>query len=121
VFQFIWCYFRCSINAESSAIDQVSSQLHSFLGSLSGAAECPPTHTQLSSTENLKPKSKTHFSMDFSVNYAGMSVPTVEYLHEDFAPYVLLILLFLQPMFGVSYEYFATTKSYICHSLTACG
>lgn len=61
-------------------------QLQSFLNTLPGTVEGPPFYTHQQKADNAPSRSKTHFAMDFSVNYAGISVPTVPYLHADFAP-----------------------------------
>jgi len=64
-------------------MDKAASQLESFLSVIHGS---PETGLQLSNSEPAsKPLTKTHFAMDFSVNYCGYSVPTVEYTHPDYA------------------------------------
>ena len=67
-------------------MNEAKDQLQTFLGTIPGTVEEPPSHVHLLSADDIPALTKTHFSMDFSVNYSGVSVPTVEYLHEDFAP-----------------------------------
>lgn len=78
----------------SSAVDQ----LKSFLSTISGTPEGPPDYSYLHPTENRPAYTKTHFTMDFSVNYAGLAVPTVEYTHEDHARLVPASQLLLWPL-----------------------
>ena len=58
-------------------------ELQSFLTSLPGSVEQPADYTAFDILEHRKELRKTHFTMDFSVNYAGMAVPTVGYTHQD--------------------------------------
>ncbi|XP_067935446.1 presequence protease, mitochondrial-like [Watersipora subatra] len=76
---------RCSLNTEMATMDKAKDSLHKFLTELPGTVEGAPAHIH---TEHADPRPlvcKTHFPMDFSVNYSSISVPTVGFLHPDFA------------------------------------
>jgi len=57
--------------------------LQTFLSMLPGGVEEPAEYSSFEGLGHRKELRKTHFTMDFSVNYAGMAVPTVEYTHPD--------------------------------------
>lgn len=82
---YLFQYFRCSLNAEAGVMSKATDQLQSFLSSLPGRVEEPASYSQFDVPEHRQEMRKTHFTMDFSVNYAGMTVPTVEYTHPDSA------------------------------------
>lgn len=66
-------------------MDMATKQLQSFLSSVNGTPDSSPEYTSLTQPENISSIDRTHFTMDFSVNYAGLSIPTVEYTHPDYA------------------------------------
>lgn len=71
-----------------SAVDE----LQTFLSMLPGGVEEPAEYSSFEGLGHRKELRKTHFTMDFSVNYAGMAVPTVEYTHPDHGRLALLLV-----------------------------
>lgn len=73
---------RVSLNVSPDSEEKVVNTLDSLLAKIPGVHQKPFTITK---TEKIEPKIQgIHYIFPFKVNYAAMSLPTVEYAHDDF-------------------------------------
>lgn len=79
-------HLRLAVNLSPDNYDSILLSTESFINSLPGSAKVSfIKSTDSSSTDPVK-KNGIHHQLALPVSYAGKSVPTVPYTHEDFAP-----------------------------------
>lgn len=80
-------HLRLAVNLSPDNYDSILSSTESFINSLHGSAKVSfIKSTDLSGVDRIKKKGIHHQLSQFPISYTGKSVPTVPYIHEDFAP-----------------------------------
>lgn len=79
-------HLRLAINLSPDNYDSILSNTESFINSLPGSAKVSFIKSTDSSSIDTVKKSGIHHQLALPISFTGKSVPSVPYIHQDFAP-----------------------------------